>query len=302
MKKVIVTGASGFIGGALTKRLLEKGITVYGVGTDENKLTVFREYGDFVPITADFSRYDMLNKLIPVTGFDAFFHFAWGGYGKDTNNIHIQTKNVVAAQLAAAEAGAMECEKFIMACSSHEYQVNENKNGVGVCSIYGASKTAAKIYAKVISHNSGMKYNGVIFTNVFGVGDTSSRSANSFIRRLLRGEDLDLINGEHLYDWTYIDDVVSGIISAAERGLDGKDYYVGSKSLRPFRDIVTDVRDILSPSSGLNFGAFNDTSYIDYSKINISELYNDTGYTAEADFRESILKTAEWVRYLDREV
>lgn len=306
MKKAVVTGAGGFIGGKIVSILLEKGVSVYGVDVSEKAVERFKKYDNFNAVTAEFSMYPKLSEIIEERDFDVFLHFAWCGYGKDTNNFDVQIKNVTATRQAANQAVKLGCKKFLMACSSHEYQMNcyNNTPGkvVGPCSIYGASKTAAKTYAKVECHNGGIAFNGVIFTNVFGVGDRSARTANLFIKKLLAGQDLDLIPGDNLYDWTYIDDVANMVIAAAERGTDGKEYYVGSKTLCPFKEIITRVRDIVSPSSKLNFGVFPDTSYIDYSGIDIDELYNDTGVCAQCDFKKSILKTAEWVKTLDIKV
>lgn len=303
MKKAVVTGAGGFIGGTITSMLLERGFIVYGIDVNEDSVERFKKYDNFTAVTADFSMYSKLSEIISERDFDTFFHFAWCGYGRDTNNFDVQLKNVIAVQQASNQAVKLGCKKFLMACSSHEYKMNCTADiegaEIGPCSIYGASKTAAKTYAKVECHNGGIAFNGVIFTNVFGVGDRSARTPNFFIKKLLAGQDLDLIPGNDLYDWTYVDDIANMVIAVAEQGIDGKEYYVGSRMLRPFKEIITQVRDIISPSSKLNFGVFPDTSFIDYSGINIYELYNDTGVCARCDFKESVLKTAEWVKTLD---
>ena len=56
MKKVIITGAGGFIGGALTKYLLEKGVTVYGVDISDEKFSAYSDHETFIPVVADFSK------------------------------------------------------------------------------------------------------------------------------------------------------------------------------------------------------------------------------------------------------
>ena len=84
MKKAIVTGAGGFIGGALTKLLLSKGVTVYGVDISEKALVRYSGKENFVPIVADFTKYDHLHEMIR-GDIDVFYHFAWdGAYGPKT--------------------------------------------------------------------------------------------------------------------------------------------------------------------------------------------------------------------------
>ncbi len=79
MKKVIVTGATGFIGGAFTRKLLKQGVKVYGIDVSADKLKEMKKYGDFIPVVADFSIYNTLDKLISDRQFDLFIHLAWAG-------------------------------------------------------------------------------------------------------------------------------------------------------------------------------------------------------------------------------
>ena len=56
------------------------------------------------------------------------------------------------------------------------------------------------------------------------------------------------------------------------------------------------MRDALQPEMELTFGGMEEDTFIDYSLIELDTLYNDTGFECQADFRESIIKTAEWLR------
>lgn len=295
MKTAIITGAGGFIGGAMTTFLLDKGIKVYGVDISERTLARHMGREGFIPVIAEFADYPRLHEKI-YDDVDVFYHFAWQGYGKDTQNFDVQVNNVIATEKVCEAAGKIGCRKFVLACSSYEYQKNEIDSKMGLCSIYGAAKAASKSFAQVVSHRAGMLFCGALFTNVFGVGDQSNRSTNTIIRKLLRGEDIDATKGEDLYDWSYIDDVVGGLYAVGEKGLDGKEYYVGSNRLRPLKDIITEVRDIVSPKSVIHFGAFENNAYVDYANIDVYQLYNDTGYYPTAEFKESILKTAIWLQ------
>ena len=168
MKKVIVTGAGGFIGGALTKLLLDRGVTVYGVDIRADKLNDrFGKYQNFIPVEADFSKYGQLHELIH-DDIDVFYHFAWQGYGKDTQNFDVQIENVVGTEKACESAAKIGCKRFVFACSSYEYQKNDVNGKTGYCSVYGAAKTASKAFARTIAHRAGMMFSGAIFTNVFG--------------------------------------------------------------------------------------------------------------------------------------
>ncbi len=293
MRKAIVTGASGFIGGALTERLLADGWTVYAVVRDANTLTELD--GDLRPIVCDFARYDHLAELIG-NDVDWFLHFAWTGVsGELGRSVKAQTENVMAAAEAIEQARRLHTKKFLFAGSSYQYRMEPAGDAYLPKNLYGAAKAGAERLLWASALADGMAFNTVLFTNVFGVGDRSERSTNAILKKLLAGEPLRLISGEHLHDWTYIDDAVGGVMAVLEKGEPGREYYIGSRSPVPFRDIVTHVRDVISPGAELCFGAYEDDAYIDYSKLDLDALYRDTGYECTADFDESIRRTAAWL-------
>ena len=141
----------------------------------------------------------------------------------------------------------------------------------------------------------------VAFANTFGVGDRSHRSTNLFVHKLLRGEALDLTEGIHLYDWNYIEDTIAGLVLAGEKGKIDSVYYIGSDRRRPLKDIVGEVRDILAPSVEIRLGTYKEDFHVDYTSVDVTKLYRDTGYQPKWDFKEAVLKTAEWVKTLDWE-
>lgn len=294
MRRAIVTGATGFIGKALTKALLGRGVEVWSVIRDGRKLDDMKSKNLHI-VEADFGQYTYLAGMIATRGFDAFFHLAWAGYEAAANDGRVQIDNVLYAYEAARAAAELGSKRFIFADSSYEYLMSRSADGEwGRCSVYGTAKHCAQQMCRMAAHNAGMEFIGVMFVNIFGVGDMSNRSTNTMLRKLLRDEDLDLVREERLYDWTYIDDCVEGIIAAAERGRSGKVYYVGSAPRR-FGEIMTDVCSALKKDVQLRFGAFQDNTEIDFDKIDMDALYQDTGFTCAADFDESIQRTAAWL-------
>lgn len=293
MKKVIITGAAGFIGKALLKYLLKFDYQVFAFVRDKAKMLDINS-NNLVIIETDLSKNSLNSQIKHFKNLkiDAFIHLAWGGYGKYTNDYNIQIDNIKISCSVAEFAVTINAKQFIFAGSSHQYlKLKDNYS-----SVYGMAKTCAENFIKLILFKANIKYNTVFFTNVFGIGDYSDRTANFFITSLFKKKDLNLIEGNNLYDWIYIDDVVAGIKAVLEFGCDKKDYYIGHKHLRTFKEIIIDVRNYINPNSKLNFGKYKDDAYIDYQEVDLLSLYNDTGFEAQADFKESILKTAEWLK------
>ena len=121
MKKVLVTGANGFIGRSLVKQLLHNDYLVYAVvkcGTglrdisSENLRITICEFSDYSELA------DRIGERV-----DTFIHLAWDGYGKDTNNLIVQSKNILASTMALEQAQLLGASRFIFAGSSYQYRM-----------------------------------------------------------------------------------------------------------------------------------------------------------------------------------
>lgn len=306
MKKVIITGAAGFIGGALTRRLLSKDVMVYGVDISADCFVGLKHYDNFVPIVADFSVYNRLDEIINERDFDCFFHFAWQGvFGDAFKDYTLQLNNAKYACDAIMAAKKLTCAKFVMAGTYNEFEIKNfiNKEGFEpryTC-IYSSSKMVSELICKTLAYNNNIKYSAGLICMAYGEGNKSRMLANIVIDQLVRGVCPRLIEGNNYYDMIYIDDIVDAFISIAEQGKNLKSYYVGHRKLNTFQALISDIRNIINPDVELHFGKYKDTADMDYSLIDLDALYNDTGFECKADFKESILKTAEWVKSLNWE-
>jgi nucleoside-diphosphate-sugar epimerase len=297
MKKVVITGATGFIGGALAKRLLADGVKVYGVGRNKEKLDELKEHGDFVPVIADFEQYAELPEMIGERGFDMFWHLAWRGTStKDYNDYNVQSGNVKAVCAAATAAAALNCSCSSISSSYQQYDVNIAEDIAFNPVMYGVIKKCAADAFRVISYKNNIPCNNIIFPNTFGPGDKANTAIGFFIKELLANRPLDLISGVHEDDWMLIDDLVDGIVHAAKTPKRYVDYYIGHRKITSFKEKLLMMKSVLNSKSKLNFGTYPEEYYVDYNAFDLDALYNDTGFEAKIDFAESIIKTADWLK------
>ena len=303
MKKAIVTGAGGFIGGALTEFLLDKGITVYGVDISQKSLKHHTNRDNFVPVIADFTKYSQLHEMIGDNDIDVFYHFArQGGYGAAFKDYRLQLNNSIADCDAISEAIKIGCKKFVFAGTVNEYEMNtyisENYFEPRYTYIYSAVKQVSEAICKTIAHNNGIKYCAGRIAMAYGEGFKSSTSLpNVVISNLLSNTPCKLIEGKNLYDMIYIDDIARAFYAIGERAHNMKSYYVGHRQTGTFREIIEKIADILNPDCPLLFGEYPDSpSGVDYNNIDTDALYRDTGFECTSDFKESILKTAKWLK------
>lgn len=304
MKKVIITGATGFIGQALTKKLLEQGCTVYGVDINLNILEELKTFGNFISVNADFTRYSFLAEMINEKDIDVFYHFAWQGvFGDAFKDYTLQLSNANYACEALMQAKKLGCKKFVLAGTYNEFEI---KNFISsecfeprfTC-IYSSSKLVAELICKTLAYNYGIEYSAGLICMAYGENNKSNMLANIVISQLNDGIEPKLIEGNNFYDMIYIDDIVEAFIAIGLSGVNLKSYYVGHRELKKFKDLFCQIRDVINPSVNLNFGAYSDTVNMDYSLIDLDALYNDTGFECKADFKESILKTAQWLKSME---
>lgn len=299
MRTAVVTGATGFIGMALTKQLVASGIKVYAIGRDVNILDQLSKLGNVFSVSAGYEQYNSLAKLIPEK-VDVFYHCAFkGGFsGTSLKNYSLQLENVGAACDAVMSAVDLCAEKFVLASTINEIEARDViLKGISpryTC-IYGAGKLAAQIMGKTLARNCGMNFCTALIAMPYGEMNQARTLPNIIMEQLIAGRSPKLIEGNGKYDLVYIGDVAKGLALIGEKGLDFKDYYIGHRQLRTFREIMSDIRDYLSPDTKLLFGEYPDAPSVDYTMIDLDSLYRDTGFECTADFKGSILKTAEWL-------
>lgn len=302
MKKVVITGAGGFIGSALTKHLLDKGITVYGIDINEKKLKQFLNHSGFCPIIAGFDNYENLCKLIGDTYIDVFYHFAWQGvYGAAFKDYTLQLSNAKYACDALVEATKLGVKKFVFAGTMNEYEMNEYIKRDYIepryTYIYSVAKQVSEAIGKTLAFNNNIEFCTGRIAMAYGENNYSMMIPNVVMKNLINNTPCKLIEGNAPYDMIYIEDIVRAFEAIGLNGHNMKSYYIGHRNIKTFKEIIKDIADILNPQCPLLFGEYPDVpSGVDYRNIDINALYEDTGFEASYDFKTSIIKTAEWLR------
>jgi nucleoside-diphosphate-sugar epimerase len=303
LKKVLITGATGFIGGALAKRLLQNGNKVFGVGRNVTKLNELKQFGDFHAVQAEFSDYINLDKKISERDFDAVYNFAWQGTSSgDYENYEVQLANVKpTADLAMSisKLCAQNAKVLNIGTYSKENVLIAHKDKKFNSNIYGIVKGFAGDLFMALLYKSNITCDTLMLPNVYGPNDKTNTAIVFFIKKLLANEPLNLVPADTIDDWSYIDDAVDGIIAASQSEKTYAEYYVGHRKITTFEQKLTAMKEALNSESELNFGKFQRTIQINYPAFDLDALYNNTGFEAKTDFKESIIKTAEWLQGAD---
>ena len=247
--KVLVTGAAGFIGAHVVQSLLERGDTVVGVDNINDYYDVALKYARLAWIAENpnsqafrFVKLDVADQLGMQTlfaeeQFDKVVHLAaQAGVRYSIDNPHAYiSSNVVGFMNVLEGCRHNQVEHLVYASSSSVYGANEampfsvNDNVDHPVSLYAASKKANELMAHTYSHLYALPTTGLRFFTVYGPWGRPDMAPIKFTKAILADEPIQVFNyGNHRRDFTYIDDIVSGVIHTLDHTAQSNPNWQGS--------------------------------------------------------------------------
>lgn len=233
--KVLVTGAAGFIGMHCAKALLERGDEVVGVDNlsdyydpqlKADRLKELSPYSGFKFLKLDIADRPALEQLFAEEGFDRVIHLAaQAGVRYSLKNPHAYVESNLVGFLHILEGCRHHrIAHLVYASSSSVYGGNEkmpfseHDSVDHPVSLYAATKKANELMAHTYSHLYGLPTTGLRFFTVYGPWGRPDMAPILFAKAILEGRPIEVFNyGKMQRDFTYIDDIVEGVVRALDR-------------------------------------------------------------------------------------
>ena len=293
-QKALVTGASGFIGRHLCRRLEQAGVEVHALSRNRQTAstnTVRWWQGDMGDTaTAQY----LFSTIEP----DTVFHLASHVTGSRDLAIVAPTfhSNLLSTVNLLTAATAAGCRRVVLVGSLEEPE--ENGTDTAPCSPYAAAKWASTAYGRMF-HN--LYQTPVVIARVFmtyGPGVQDQRKLIPYvISSLLRGEAPKLMSGQRMIDWVYVEDVVDGLLAAAQRAnVEGCTVDLGSGTLVSVRSVVEQIVTLLDASVAPVFGAHADRPFERERVANIDHTYAKLGWKSSTTLKDGLLYTIDWFK------
>lgn len=335
--KVLVTGAAGFIGSFLCKKLLETtndeivGLDnlndYYDVPLKEARLDMLKAYNNFTFIKGDISDKPFIDQLFDKYKFDIVVNLAAQAgvrYSIDHPDVYISS-NIIGFYNILEACRYHPVKHLVYASSSSVYGGNkkvpfstEDKVDNPV-SLYAATKKSNELLAHAYSKLYNIPTTGLRFFTVYGPMGRPDMAYFSFTNKLIKGETIEIFNyGNCKRDFTYIDDIVDGIVKVMNKapekrnGDDGlpippyKIYNIGNSNPENLLDFVQILSEELVRAGVLP----NDYDFESHKKLvpmqkgdvpvtyaDTSDLEKDFGYKPSTSLREGLRKFAEWYKH-----
>ena len=333
MKKILVTGSAGFIGTYLVKRLLKDSENIivgldnlnpyYDVSLKEERLKTTKN-DRYIFVKGDLVDKLLINKLFKEYGFDIVVNLAAqaGVRYSITNPDAYINSNIIGFYNILEACRHHPVEHLVYASSSSVYGGNKkvpfstDDKVDNPVSLYAATKKSNELLAHAYSKLYDIPTTGLRFFTVYGPMGRPDMAYFGFTNKLIKGETIEIFNyGNCKRDFTYVDDIVEGIVKvmnkAPERkvGEDGlpippyKIYNIGNnnpENLLDFVQILSEelIRAKVLPSD-FDFEAHKklvpmQPGDVPVTYADTSDLEKDFGYKPSTSLREGLRKFAEW--------
>jgi len=256
--KILVTGTAGFIGSHVAMRLLERGDHVigidnlsdyYDVNLKKARLARFAEHPNYTHITADLADRAAIESAFATHTPQRVINLAaQAGVRYAAQNPHIYVSTNVTGFLHIIEGCRHhDVEHLVFASTSSVYGANtlmpfsEQQPTEHPLTLYAASKKANEMMAHSYAHLYGMACTGLRFFTVYGPWGRPDMALFLFTKSILAGEPIKVFNhGHHKRSFTYVDDIVEGVIRTLDTVPTGNPQWDGNKpdpatSLAPYR-------------------------------------------------------------------
>jgi len=329
--KVLVTGTAGFIGHALSLRLLERGDEVLGVDNlndyydvqlKKDRLAQLTDHDRFTDCRLDLEDAEGIGSLFKEQQPQRVVNLA-AQAGVRYSLTHPQA--YVSANLAGFVNILEGCrhhqvEHLVYASSSSVYGANTNMpfsihhNVDHPVSLYAASKKANELMAHTYSHLFNLPTTGLRFFTVYGPWGRPDMALFLFTRNILAGKPIDVFNhGDHLRDFTYIDDIVEGVIRTLDKVAapnpdwsgDNPDpgtgaapyrvYNIGSNNPDKLMDYIEALEKCLGKTAEKNMLPMQ-AGDVPATFADVGDLVKDMGYKPSTDLEQGIAAFVAWYR------
>jgi UDP-glucuronate 4-epimerase len=287
--RILVTGAAGFIGSVLSQRLLDRGDEVIGIDNHndyydpqlkDDRLSFFKDHLNYTHHKTDLADRDQVAAIFREFQPQRVVNLAAqaGVRYSIENPLSYIDSNLVGFGHILEGCRHNNVEHLVYASSSSVYGANTkmpfsvNDNVDHPLSLYAATKKANELMAHTYSHLYNIPTTGLRFFTVYGPWDRPDMALQKFAHAIMNKETIKVFNyGSHRRDFTYIDDIVEGIIRVLDHPATSNSAWSGENP---------DPSSSLAPWRVYNIGNNNPVNLLDY----ISELEISLGREADKEF------------------
>ncbi len=329
--KVLITGTAGFIGNRLAERLLERGEEVVGVDNlndyydvtlKEARLAKIKDHPGFTEARINIEDRPAMEALFAKHKPNKVVNLAaQAGVRYSLENPHSYVESNIVGFMNILEGCRYNgVEHLVYASSSSVYGANTNmpfsihNNVDHPLSMYAATKKANELMAHTYSHLYDLPTTGLRFFTVYGPWGRPDMALFLFTKKILAGEPIDVFNyGKHRRDFTYVDDIVEGVIRTLDHtaqpnpdwsgdkpdpgtaGSPYRLYNIGNNSPVELMHYIKVLEDCLGKKAEMNMLPLQPGDVPD-TYANVEDLVTDVDYKPDTSVEDGIARFVNWYK------
>lgn len=316
-KKILVTGGAGFIGFHVAKALLERGDLVVIVDNFNNyydpklkyaRIKQIKKHKNLKVYKIDISNYKRLEKIFKKHRFDKICHLAaqTGVRYSLKDPFRYELWNNLATLNLLELARKYKIKDFVYASSSSVYGGNkkipfsEKDDVSSPISFYAATKKSSELYAYVYHHLYGLNCTGLRFFTVYGPWGRPDMALFKFTKNILKDKPIPVFNyGKMKRDFTFITDIVPGVIAAIDKPFPYEIFNLGNNKLVELNQFIKIIEKELGKKTKKKLLPMQPGD-VPTTYANIKKAKKMLGYNPKTDIGEGIRKFVEWYRRYNR--
>ena len=317
MKTYLITGSAGFIGSSLAERLLKEGNKVIGIDNfcdfydikiKENNIKELVKNENFKLYREDIRNKEAISKIFSENSIDVVVHLAAmaGVRPSIENPILYQEVNCMGTQNILEEMKAHNIDKLVMASSSSVYgnckevPFREDMIVDYAISPYAATKKANEVMTHVYHKLFNMNVIMLRFFTVYGPKQRPDLAINKFTRLMLEGKKIPMFgDGTTSRDYTYIGDIVDGIIKSCNYVLENKDVYeilnLGNSSPVSLKEMIDTIGKALDIKPNIEQLPMQPGD-VERTFADVSKAKRLIGYEPKISFEDGIKEFVNWYK------
>ena len=314
---ILITGSAGFIGYHVSKKLLNKNYKIIGLDNINNyydtnlkkkRLINLKKYKKFFFNKIDLCNYVKLNNLIKKNKIKIIIHLAaQAGVRNSIKNPKNYFKSNLEGFFNILEVSRNNRIKHLIFASTssvygenNKFPLNENDKTDHPLSFYAATKKSNEVMAHSYSYIYKLPCTGVRFFTVYGPFGRPDMALYKFTNNIIKNKFIDLFNyGNHQRDFTYIDDVVDGVVSlikkVPKKNTPYEIFNIGNGKSKKLIDYLKYIEKYLLKNAKIRKLPLQNGDIIK-THSNIKKLKNFTNYKPETDIDLGISKFIEWFK------